>query len=168
MKKRHSLASGLTLIIIGALLLMLQFLPARFMTLLDISRQWPLILIGIGGLQFIGAVGGRPAQAIPAFVVGGIGGLLYYQSLSGNWESWAYAWTLIFVFIGSGIVVAGLLGHRRNASLKEGRRLIIMGLLGFALFGSLLGGVALRSDLLWPALLIGGGLWLLLRNVRRN
>lgn len=166
MKKQTSFASGLTLIIIGALLLMLQFLPEQFMARLDLSRQWPLIIVAIGGLLLVGALGGRPAQARPAFIVGGIGGLLYYQSLTGNWGSWAYAWTLIFVFIGTGMVAAGLLGHQRKASLQEGRRLIVMGLLGFAIFGSFLGGLNLSGNLLWPLLLIGGGVLLLVRNMR--
>ena len=167
MKNRKSIANGLALIVIGALLLMLQFLPERFMTQLDLNRQWPLILIGVGGLQFVGALNGRPAQAIPAFIVAGIGGLLYYQSLSGNWSSWSYAWTLIFVFKGCGQVAAGLLGHGRSRSLKEGQRSIVMGLLGFALFGTFLGGLPLNGDLLWPLVLLFGGLWLLIRNLRQ-
>ena len=45
-----------------------------------------------------------PGLSIPAFIIGGIGGLLYYQNATGDWNSWAYAWTLIPGFVGLGLL----------------------------------------------------------------
>ena len=63
--------------------------------------SWPLIVVAVGaGLLVLGLLVGAPEMAIPAVIVGGIGGILYYQNLSGNWASWSYLWTLIPGFSG--------------------------------------------------------------------
>ena len=100
-QRRSSLVGGLVLVLLGALFLAVQWLPG-----LQLWFSWPLIIIGIGVLLLIvGLLTGVPAMAIPACIVGGIGGLLYWQNATGNWESWAYAWTLIPGFVGVGMVL---------------------------------------------------------------
>ena len=40
---------------------------------------------------------------VPASIVTGIGGLLYWQNATGRWESWSYAWALIVASVGVSI-----------------------------------------------------------------
>ena len=106
-------------------------------------------------------------MAVPACIVGGIGGLLYWQNATGNWESWAYAWALIPGFVGVGVVLSRLLGGGGRKALQEGGSLILISLALFAVFGSWLGGLNLFGDY-WPVLLILWGVWLLIRPLFRS
>ena len=100
-KKRTSILGGLLLIAIGAIFLAIQIFPG-----LHIDFSWPWIIIAVGlFLLTIGAATGEPDMAIPACIVGGIGGILTYQNATGNWESWSYVWALIPGFVGIGILL---------------------------------------------------------------
>lgn len=67
------------------------------------------------GLFVIGLLTGEPDMAIPACIVGGIGGILYFQAIGVlTWQSWAYMWTLIPGFVGLGLLIAGLLNWKRK------------------------------------------------------
>jgi len=118
-------------------------------------------------LLIIGLLTGVPAMAIPACIVGGIGGLLYWQNSTGNWESWTYAWTLIPGFVGVGTILSGLLGGEPRQSVRGGFWLVAISLALFAFFGSFLGGLNLLGPY-WPALLILLGLLLLVRSLFRR
>jgi hypothetical protein len=166
MKKKNSIASGIILILIGSFFLALEFLPESVTALLNLEQQWPLILVAIGGLFILGAVAGSPGLAVPGSIVGGLGGLMYVQNITDNWGSWSYAWALILVFIGIGTFLANLLEGRPGRGLREGGRVAFIGIVFFLFMGLLTGGWSIASaDLLWPAALILGGLWLLSRNV---
>jgi hypothetical protein len=161
-RHRSRLAGGLVLILLGAWFLVTQWVPE-----LQIWQSWPWIIMGVGGLLLIiGLLAGVPAMAVPACIVGGIGGVLYWQNATGNWDSWAYAWTLIPGFVGVGIVVSGLLGGETRQSIRGGGWLILISLVLFAVFGSLFGGRGLLGPY-WPALLILLGLLLLIRSLFR-
>jgi hypothetical protein len=149
----------------GVLFLLLQRLPG-LAAWLDLGQQWPLIIVGVGGL-FLLAAFANPPLAVPAALIGGVGALLYYQNATGNWESWSYAWTLIPGFVGLGLILKGLLEGKRGSTGREGGRLLLISFIMFALFGSFLGGW-LDMGLLWPLLLIFAGGWLLLRSARRR
>ncbi len=164
--QRSSLAGGLLLIGLGALSLIYQLSPA-LRELFTLEFAWPLIVVGVGVfLLFLGLVVGAPDMAVPACIVGGIGGLLYWQNATGNWESWAYAWTLIPGFVGIGVILAGLLGSRLVKGMREGLGLLFISLVGFAIFGSLLGGFDLPGPY-WPVLLILAGVAILIRPLFR-
>jgi len=161
--RRSSLGFGVVLILLGAWFLVVQFIPA-----LRIQFSWPWIIIGVGGIMLlIGALTGVPDMAVPACIIGGIGGLLYWQNYTGHWESWAYAWSLIPGFVGVGIIVAGLLGGKLRKSLREGLNLIVISLVLFLVFGAFLGGLTPLGDY-WPVLLILLGLWTLIRPMFRS
>ena len=165
MNRRHrsSLAGGLVLILLGVLFLAVQLMPG-----LQLWFSWPLIIVGVGVLLLIlGLVTGVPGLAVPACIVGGIGGLLCWQNSTGNWESWAYAWTLIPGFVGVGTVLSGLLGGETRQSVRGGGGLILISLVLFAVFGSFLGGLNLLGPY-WPVLLIVLGLWVLIRPLFRS
>lgn len=159
---RSNLALGVILLLLGAWFLAVQLVPGLG-DLINIEGSWPLIVVAVGGiLLLIGLLLGVPDMAVPACVVGGIGVLLYWQNATGNWGSWAYAWTLIPGFVGLGIILAGLIGGRPGSAVREGGGLIIISLILFAIFASFLGGLNLLGAY-WPVLLIVLGLWLLAR-----
>jgi len=161
-RRRSSLVGGLVLILLGAWFLVVQWVPG-----LQIWFSWPLIIVGVGGLLLIiGLLTGVPGLAVPACIVGGIGGLLYWQNTTGNWESWAYAWTLTPGFVGVGIVLSGLLGGETRQSLRGGGWLILISLVLFTVFGSFFGALGLMGDY-WPVLLILLGLLVLARPLFR-
>jgi hypothetical protein len=157
-RRRSSLATGLVLILIGALIFATQLVPGW-----ETWFQWPLFIVGIGAvLLVIGLLTRVPGLAVPACIVGGIGGLLYYQNVTGDWDSWAYAWALIPGFVGVGIIVAGILGGRFRKPLREGGQLIIVSLVLFLAFGSFFGLIGLGPlGQYWPVLLIALGVLIL-------
>jgi hypothetical protein len=160
--RRSNLAVGLILILIGVWFLAVQVFP-NLRVWFNLSFSWPLIVIGAGVLLLlIGLLAGEAGMAVPACIVGGIGGLLYYQNLTGNWDSWAYAWTLIPGFVGAGVILSGLLGNRPKRSLGNGLNLIVISLVLFLIFAAFLGGPNLFGPF-WPLLIILLGLWLIVR-----
>lgn len=166
-RSRSNLAGGIVLILIGALFLVGQLYPDAF-EWLDPGRNWPLIVIGVGVLIFVvGLLTGVPAMAVPASIVAGIGGLLYWQNATGNWDSWAYAWTLIPGFVGVGVIISGLLSGQTRKALMDGGRTVMFSLVMLAIFGSLFG----RHDFagpIWPVLLIIVGVIVLLQTLFRG
>jgi len=162
-KRRSNLTAGLVLILLGAWFLVAQLVPG-----LQAWISWPWIIMGVGGvLMMIGLLTGVPGLAVPACIVGGIGGLLYWQNTTGNWESWAYAWTLIPGFVGVGIVLSGLLSGETRRAVRGGGWLILISLVLFTIFGSFFGALGLAGPY-WPVLLIVLGLLLLVRPLFRS
>jgi hypothetical protein len=166
-RQRSNLAVGLILILVGAWFLAVQVFP-NLRVWSNLTFSWPLIVIGAGVLLLIvGLLAGETGMAVPACIVGGIGGLLYYQNLTGNWESWAYAWTLIPGFVGVGVIISGLLGSRPKRAFGDGLNLIIISLVLFLIFAAFLGGPNLLGPF-WPVLIILLGLWLIVRPLFRR
>lgn len=160
--RRTNLIGGIVLILIGGIFLAAQLFPGLGLTL-NIELSWPLILVGVGILLLLlGLLANAPGMAVPACVVAGIGGILYWQNITGDWTSWAYAWTLIPGFVGVGTILAGLFGGTFRRSLRDGGSLILISLILFAIFSSLLGGKSYLG-VYWPVLIILLGLWLLIR-----
>jgi hypothetical protein len=166
-QRRTSLAFGLILLLLGAWFLALQLVPS-LEDWVAANFEWPLFTVGAGALLLlIALVTGVPDLAVPAAITAGIGGLLYWQNATGNWASWSYAWALIPGFAGVGVVLSGLLGQNTRANLREGLRLMVISLVLFFVFASLLGGVNYFGPY-WPVLLILLGLWLLVQPFLRG
>ncbi len=164
--RRSSLAFGVILVLLGIWFLAVQFVPG-LNALFGPEMTWPLIVVGVGVLLLVfGILSGTPGMAVPACVVGGIGLLLYWQNATNNWQSWAYAWTLIPGFAGVGVILNGLLGHDTRNSLVGGVWLIIISLVMFAIFASFLGGPSIVGQY-WPVLIIALGVLLLVRSLFR-
>lgn len=158
-QRRGGLIGGLLLVLLGGAFLAAQFVPA-FQSWFRAEESWPLIIIGVGVVLLVLAVALRtPGLAIPGCIVGGIGGLLFYQNATGDWASWAYAWTLIPGFVGVGIFVAGLLEGQPLRSISVGLWMALISLAAFLVFGSFLG--LGKFGAYWPVLLIAGGLLVL-------
>ena len=164
---RRNLVVGVVLVLLGVWFLAVQFVPGLG-GWINIEWSWPLLIMAVGAfLLLFGLLVGAPGMAVPAVIVAGIGGILYYQNATGDWTSWSYLWTLIPGFVGVGVILAGLLGGDFRGSLTEGGGLIIISLILFFIFASIVGGWNLLGDY-WPVLLILLGVWLLIRQLFRS
>jgi hypothetical protein len=165
-KQRSNLAGGIVLVLIGAWFLLTQLVPGLEIRIFGDSG-WPLIIISVGViLLIIGLLTGVPEMAVPACIVGGIGGLLYWQNATGNWESWAYAWALIPGFVGVGTMLSGIIGGKRG-EIAGGAWMVFISLILFAVFSSFLGGLNVFGPY-WPVLLIALGLIVLAQGLFRK
>ncbi len=161
-RRRPGLVAGLVLILLGLWFLAVQLVPGVRQWAAGITLSWPLIVIAVGvALLLMGLLTGAAGMAVPACIVGGIGGLLYWQNATGNWGSWSYAWALIPGFVGVGTLLMGA-WERNAAHVRDGLQTILVSLVLFAIFGSFFGGGRLFGPY-WPGLLILLGLWLLIR-----
>lgn len=167
-QNRSTLILGLLLIVIGAWLVVSNQVPA-VRDWLDKNFAWPMWTIGAGLLIFlIGLLTGSPGMSVPAAIVAGIGGILYYQNVTNNFASWSYMWTLIPGFVGVGLILAGLLGEYTRHNLSRGLNLIVISAVMFLVFGALFGGLGLLGPNGPAVLLIALGIYILLRGVLRN
>lgn len=153
--RKSALAVGLILILVGLAFLAGQLFPILWSWIGEFT--WPLLVVGAGvALLIIGLVTSEPGMAVPACIVGGIGGLLYWQNTTDNWASWAYAWALIPGFAGVGTMLMGAL-QGKGRVIRDGASTVLVSLILFAIFGSFLGG-PFKLGKYWPVLLILLGL----------
>jgi hypothetical protein len=163
-KARPNLALGLLLVLAGLFMLAVRIVPS-WQEWAGSLIGWPLILVGLAlAMLLMAAVGGVPGLAVPAAILGGLGGLFYWQAATGNWASWAYAWALIPGFVGVGVILLGLFEGRMEGRLQAGGWLLLISLVMFFVFGSLFG-AAPGLGPYWPMLLIGLGLLLLVQSI---
>lgn len=161
--KRSTLAVGILLVLVGAYFIVANLIPA-FNAWLNITMSWPLIVIAVGaGLLVLGLLVGAPEMAIPAVIVAGIGGILYYQNISGNWGSWSYLWTLIPGFSGIGMLLANVLGAKGENNLRSALDTIGTSIVMFVIFGAFFGAFKVLGDY-WPLLLVAAGVLLGIRS----
>lgn len=118
---------------------------------------WPLFVIGIGALFFVAMYAGGKGGAgfaVPGSIVGGLGLVLLFESLTKHWEMMAYFWTLIVFFVGVGIYIMGWYGE--NASQKKsGTGVMKIGIILFVVFGAFFESIFSSFDnLIFPILLI--------------
>jgi hypothetical protein len=159
-RNRGRMIFAVILILFGAYLLAMQFFPALRVYGLNESN-WPLIVIGAGVLLLIlGLLSGNHDLMIPACIVGGIGGILYWQNMTGDWASWAYAWALIPTFAGVGIFLKNLLDGNLRKAIIAGGAPILIGLAAFFILASFMGVLSTFGQY-WPLLLVLLGVILL-------
>jgi hypothetical protein len=162
-QNRTTLIVGILLILIGGV-----FLLGQVTGLVQIGTVWPLVIIGIGALFFVGmAAGGKVTGplAIPGTIIIAVGLILLVQNWTGWWETWSYAWALIVASVGLGIAIAGAWSDNPNMR-RSGLELAKVGLILFLVFGAImefifhLTGISSRGSLLfWSVLLILVGLY---------
>lgn len=167
-QNRSTLFLGILLILVGAWLVVSNQVPA-VRTWLDNNFAWPMWTIGAGLLIFlIGLLTGAPGMSVPAAIVAGIGGILFYQNATNNFASWSYMWTLIPGFVGIGLILAGLLGEYTRHNLSRGLNLLVISAVMFLIFGALFGGLGILGPNGPAILLIALGIYILLRGFLRN
>jgi hypothetical protein len=133
---------GGLLVVVGAILLLGQFVR------IDIGHYgWPFFLIVPGVAILVVALMARGALGEGLAVLGSIitvtGLILLYQNATDHFESWAYAWTLIFPgSVGVGMILYGLVAGRPG-NVRAGTRLVgislVLFLLGVAFFEGVIG-----------------------------
>ncbi|MEO8744180.1 MAG: hypothetical protein ABI401_02575 [Candidatus Dormibacter sp.] len=167
-----SAALGIVLVVVGLFALGVVVFG------IDLTQYgWPLFVIVPGlTLLVVGFLGGGAGASVPGGIVTMLGLVLAYQSSSGDWPSWAFAWALVAPFgVGLGLYLQAL-RDRDPVMLRRGRGLLFAGgmifLIGFVLFESILGisgtdyGPFGKAAL--PALLIIIGAVLLVRSIQRS
>jgi len=166
-EKRSTIMIGILLILLGGWFLAIQFLP-ELKDWIEVENGWPLIIIGVGlFLLLLGLLLRAPGMAVPACIVGGIGGILYWQNATNNFESWTFTWALIPGFVGVGVILARLLGDDNQEGYRGGFRLILISLVLFVGFYLFLGGQGVLREY-WPVLIILLGLWIFVRALLRK
>ena len=154
-------------LVAGALLIAfgLLALAGQVFRTVNWGLLWPFAVIGFGALFFVLMFSGgkqTAAFAIPGSIVGGIGLVLLFQNITGHWESMSYFWTLIILFVGSGIYIMGLYSGDANQK-QSGLRLMKVGFILFIIFGAFFEMIfSSFSNLLFPVLLIVLGAYLIL------
>jgi hypothetical protein len=161
-----ALVGGSLLILFGLLALLGQI----FRNFNFWNTFWPFFIIGFGLLFFVGMfAGGRSVSglAIPGTIITTIGLMLFYQNLTGHWESWSYGWTIILMAVGFGIFLMGAWGQSATQR-AAGLRVLRIGLIMLIIFGAFFELIftsgmpfGLRS-IIFPAALILLGLYLIL------
>jgi hypothetical protein len=153
---RGRVVGALLLILGGLYLFAIQFVPALRVLAINESN-WPLIIVGIGVALLLAALlTWTPPLMVPAAILGGLGALLFWQNATDNWArwaSWAYAWTLLPVFAGIGVLLMHLMYGNPRQGIVAGGGPILGGLIGFLLFGSFFGALGTLGHY-WPLLLI--------------
>jgi hypothetical protein len=158
-QNRTQLVLGVLLVAVGVLYLVAQQVPA-VRALLEVGFQWPFYVVGVGLLLLvIGLLTGAPSMAIPASIVAGIGGILFYQNRTGDWESWEFLWTLIPGFVAIGILITGLLGEDTRNNLGRGLNLLVVSAIMFVIFAAIFQRLSVLGPYGPAALLILLGLY---------
>lgn len=158
MNRKNGVIGGVILILLGVLFLAREIAPQYFE-----FWEWPFIIIGLGGIFLLWAIlSGTGGLAVPGSILAGIGGILYYQELTGDWQSWAYIWSLIPGFVGIGVIISGIIDRNYKEAFSGGLILMLISGVLFFVFGQAFG---LESQVTqyWPALLIILGVIALVR-----
>jgi len=162
---------GGTLVGLGGLFLLAQITDWHIFAL-----GWPLFVL-IPGLVFLTLAirGGRDVAGLffPGILVTGTGAILTYQNITGNWESWAYIWTLYPVMVGLALRCFARRTGEQSAE-QAGRYLMIGGLVGLVGLGSLFELAVFDSirfsgfHVMLPLLMVGVGACLIVKNMRTS
>lgn len=167
-QNRSNLALGLILLIVGAWLLVTRQVP-ELQAWMEANFSWPMWIIGAGVLVLIiGLVTGAADMAVPASIIAGIGGILYYQNTTGDFGSWSYMWTLFPGFVGVGTILTGLLGDHTRRNIGHGLRLLVTSAVLFLIFATFLGGLDILGEYGLPVILILLGVYVLARGFIRS
>jgi hypothetical protein len=170
-KNRTQLVLGLVLILVAAWLIATRIKP-DLANILHLTFEWPMwVMLAGAALLVIGLLVGAPDMAVPASIVAGIGGILYYQNATGNWGSWAYMWTLIPGFVGIGQILSGIIGGNFLANLREGLRLLFICAVLFTIFATFFNAWTIFgsfSAYVPVVLLFVLGFWLIVRGIIRR
>ena len=141
-QRRPSMVLGGVLVLVGAILLLGRFVQV------DVGHYgWPFFVIAPGVAILFVALTARGALGEGLAILGSIitvtGLILLYQNATDHFESWAYAWTLIFPgAVGLGMILYGLVAGRPG-NIRAGTRLVgiaaVLFLLGVAFFEGVIG-----------------------------
>lgn len=167
-QNRTQLVLGILLVAAGVYYVLAQQMPGlRFWAEFDF--QWPFYVIGAGVLiLLIGLLTGAPSMAVPACIVAGIGGILYYQNRTNDWSSWSFLWALIPGFVGIGVLLTALLGENTRQNLTHGLNLVVISAALFLAFAAIFQRLTFLGSYGPAVLLILLGLYVIGRGLMRG
>lgn len=167
-QNRTNLALGVILLVVGGWLLVTRQVPS-IQEWLSSHSTGSVYTIGAGLLiLLVGLLTGAPGMAVPASIVAGIGGILYYQETVGDYSSWSYLWTLIPGFVGIGSMLAGVLGENLRRNFSRGVRLLVISGVLFLIFATFFSGLPILGEFGLPIILILLGLYVIARGLMRG
>jgi hypothetical protein len=170
-RNRTQLVLGLLLIIVAGWLIATRIYP-NLPDILHLTFVWPMWVVLAGlAILIIGLLVGESDMAVPACIVAGIGGILYYQNASGNWESWSYMWTLIPGFVGVGQILSGIIGGNFLYSVREGLKVLLVSAVLFTVFATIFNAWTIFgkfSAYVPIGLLFLLGVWFIVRGIIRR
>jgi hypothetical protein len=164
---RGSLVGALALIILGAVFLIFNFIPD-----VGFEELWPVIFFVTALGFYLPAViwpesrRGLAALYIPGSLLLVMGIAFLYNTLSGDWGVWAFAWLLIPFGIGMGMTLAAWIGSWSPPVGEVGVWIMVLNAVGFGLFGTLFGEPLIKA--IGAALVLLGGVLMLLRGFLRG
>jgi hypothetical protein len=108
---------GVVLIAVGAAALILREVGVNLFASIG-PWGWPLFIIVPGLVLLVASLVPAPPRglgfAIAGAIVTAVGSLLLYQSQTGHWESWAYAWALLPMSAGVAMALYGAFASARG------------------------------------------------------
>ena len=166
---------GVTLVIAGIALTAAQLLGLRV-----VGLGWPLLVIVPGVLFLLAAFSvprgrGISYLAVPGMMILATGVVFQAQTVTGDWQSWSYAWALIApTALGLGLLIAGA-RERSRVVRVVGASLLGAGALLFVLaewfFVRILGvggqGLGWAFGLVMPAVFVLLGIFVITWGIRR-
>jgi hypothetical protein len=164
---RGSLVGALVLIILGAVFLILNFIPD-----VGFEELWPVIFFVTALGFYLPAViwpesrRGLAALYIPGSMLLVMGAAFLYNTLSGDWGVWAFAWLLIPLGIGLGMTLAAWVGSWNQPVGEVGIWIMVLNAVGFGLFGTLFGEPFIKA--FGSGMVLAGGVLMLLRGYLRG
>lgn len=170
-----SLIFGLLLIVVGVFFLAAQLLGTFFRINIG-SLAWPFFIIIPGVafflISFTMEINNGRGTAIFGSILATTGLLLLFQNITDLWATWAYAWALVApTSIGLADILYGALRGRsdwvRNGfnTAAVGIGIFLVGAFFFEFIIGLSGFPFRLGAAFWPLLLIGLGLFLLVKNL---
>jgi len=159
---RGSIFGAFLLIGLGVLFLILDIVGV------PMTKTWPIIFFALGAVCFLPPLlwpslrTGLAGFCIPGGLLLSLGAIFLYNTLSGDWASWAYAWILLNAGIGLGIVLAAWVGGWGREVSSIGWWMFVVSAVVFSIFATLFGGPMLKTA--GPVMLILGGIWLIFRS----
>lgn len=158
---RGSLVGALALIALGAIFLILNFIPE-----IGFEELWPMIFFVVATGFYLPAViwpesrRGLAGLYIPGSLLLVTGLIFLYNTLSGDWGMWAFAWLLVPFSIGMGLSLAAWIGKWNPPVSDVGIWIMVLNAVGFSLFGTLFGEPFIKTFSA-GMVLVGGALMLL-------
>jgi DNA-binding CsgD family transcriptional regulator len=148
---------SLALVGAGVILLGLSLIPGMGMKI-----TLPLVFL-MAGVSFIllvfyltPKIPWAAVLFIPGSLLASLGVVFLFNSITGDWKAWAYAWMLVLAGSGMGTIFAARwLGWAREVTLV-GQGLVVFGSTFFIIFGAIAGGLFI--EVMAPILLALGGL----------
>jgi hypothetical protein len=166
--KRGDIAGGIILVLLGAIFLAWQLMPNVFSDILGVNFTWPLLIVGMGAVFLLaGIITLEGGFLVPASILGGIGGILYYQNTTGDWASWAYIWAIIPGLVGLGLLLGSFIDRSMGDARKVGFVMLLISLGVTTVLGAFFTN-NIGFDYAWPIIMILAGVIFLFQGIFRR